>query len=201
VPYVIGLTGNIGCGKSTIGGLLQELGAEYIDADAVVHELYRPDTEEYHRIVERFGREVVDPSGSVDRRKLAQIVFADAAALEDLEAILHPAVRARIRARISASAAPVVVVDAIKLLESPLLNDVQTVWVVTCTSEQQVARLLSTRGYSEQEARTRINAQPSQEDKVRRADVVIDNSGSLAATRAQVEAAWQQFMKGLAVDH
>lgn len=191
--YKIGLTGNIGCGKSTIGRMLEALGAEYVDADTIVHELYRPETEETARIVARFGEAVRGESGAVDRAKLARIVFSDPQALKDLEAILHPSVRQRIRQRVAACRAPVVVVDAIKLLETGLSDEMDTVWVVTCTPEQQVRRLMETRGYTEDEARRRISAQSPQEEKVRRAAVVIDNSGSLEAAWRQVREAWQRL--------
>jgi dephospho-CoA kinase len=189
--YIIGLTGNIACGKSQVAGILRELGAELIDADRVAHELLEPGTPEYGRIVERFGREILLPDGVIDRRKLGGIVFADPAALHDLEQILHPGVRPRIRARFAAAQAPVVVVEAIKLLEVGLYLETDAVWVVTADRETQIARLMESRGLTRSEAETRVDAQPPQRDKVARADVVIDNSGDLARTREQVASAWQ----------
>ena len=120
MPYRIGLTGNIACGKSTVGRLLVARGAEYIDADRLVHALMKPGTPENAQIVERFGPEVRAADGRIDRPRLGSIVFADPAALKDLEAILHPGVRAEIRRRLAASTAPVIVVDAIKLFEGGL---------------------------------------------------------------------------------
>src|SRR5919199_883837 len=196
MPYIIGLTGNIACGKSQVAAILQELAAELIDADRVAHELLEPDTAEYARIVERFGREILQPSGAIDRRRLGAIVFADADALRDLERILHPGVRPRIRARFAAAQRPVVVVEAIKLLEVGLYLETDAVWVVTADRETQIERLLASRGLTRGEAETRVDAQPPQSEKVARADVVIDNSGDLAQTREQVVAAWEAIQAG-----
>ena len=196
--YIIGLTGNIACGKSQIAGILRDLGAELIDADRVAHELLEPGTAEYGRIVERFGREILLPDGAIDRRKLGGIVFADPTALRDLEQILHPAVRPRIRARFAAAQAPVVVVEAIKLLEVGLYLETDAVWVVTADRDTQVRRLMESRGLSRQEAETRVDAQPPQSEKVARADVVIDNSGDLSRSREQVVAAWRAIESGAA---
>src|SRR3954454_8791523 len=188
--YIIGLTGNIACGKSQVANILRELGAELIDADRVAHELLEPGTPEYGRIVERFGRDILLPDGVIDRRKLGGVVFADPAALRDLEQILHPGVRPRIRARFAAAQASVVVVEAIKLLEVGLYLETDAVWVVTADRETQIERLMESRGLSRAEAELRVDSQPLQEDKTRRADVVIENDGDLERTRAQVRAAW-----------
>jgi dephospho-CoA kinase len=196
--YIIGLTGNIACGKSQIAGILRDLGAELIDADRVAHELLEPGTAEYGRIVERFGREILLADGAIDRRKLGGIVFADPAALRDLEQILHPGVRPRIRARFAAAQVPVVVVEAIKLLEVGLYLETDAVWVVTADRDSQIQRLMDSRGLSRQEAETRVDAQPPQSEKVARADVVIDNSGDLSLSREQVAAAWRAIESGAA---
>jgi len=219
--YVIGLTGNIACGKSTVLDLLRERGAQALDADRVTHELQAPGQPVYHAIVAEFGPGILSaPAGPIDRRALGAIVFADPAALRRLEQIVHPAVRARIMAwlgevaqvgekaqgRVGESTtftpspphpllpSPVAVIDAIKLLEGGWKQICDAIWVVTCPPEQQLARLISTRGMREDEARARIAAQPAQADKVAQADVVIDNSGSLEATRRQVALAWQALL-------
>jgi dephospho-CoA kinase len=192
MPYRIGLTGNIACGKSTVGRMLAARGAEYVDADRLVHALMEPGRPENEQIVARFGSEVRGSDGRVDRAALGAIVWADPAALKDLEAILHPAVRSKIRARLGASRAPAIVVDAIKLLESGLDRELDAVWVVTCSPEEQRRRLMVERGLTDEQARERVAAQSSQEAKIARADVVIDNSGLLAATERQVEDAWRQ---------
>lgn len=204
--YLIGLTGNIACGKSTVLAMLERHGAAVIDADRVTHELQQPGQPVYAQIVAAFGPAILSaPDGPIDRRKLGAIVFNDSAALRKLEQIVHPAVRTTIagwletqRQAAMASGPRVVVIDAIKLLEAgwkPLCN---AVWVVTCPPEQQEARLTGTRGMSAEEARTRIAAQPPQTDKVALADVVIDNSGTLEATQAQVDTAWARIAEELA---
>jgi dephospho-CoA kinase len=186
MPYRIGLTGNVACGKTTVGRLLVERGAEYIDADTLAHVLMEPGTPEHARIVERFGPAVLLPDGRIDRSKLGPIVFADPAALHDLEAILHPGVRGEIRRRLRASTAAMVVVDAIKLLESGLAHEMDAVWVVTCPRAEQMRRLVTDRGLTAAQAELRIDAQAPQEEKVRQATVVIDNGGTLAETEIQV---------------
>ncbi|MFN8523449.1 MAG: dephospho-CoA kinase [Chloroflexota bacterium] len=190
-PYKIGLTGNIACGKSTIGALLVARGAEYIDADHVVHELMRSGTPETERIVARFGEGVRAADGGVDRKALGALVWGDPAALRDLEQIMHPGVRAEIRRRVAASTAPVVVVDAIKLIESGLYREMDALWVVVCPREEQVRRLVETRGMTREHAAQRIDVQPPQEEKARLADLVIDNGRSRAEAEAAVERAWR----------
>ena len=189
MPFRIGPTGNIACGKSTVGKLLVARGAEYLDADRLVHALMEPGTPENDQIVARFGPEVRAADGRIDRPRLGGIVFADPAALQDLEAILHPGVRTEIRRRLAASTAPIFVVDAIKLIEGGLAREMDAVWVVTCPRSEQVRRLMTERGMTSDQAETRISAQGSQEEKVRHATVVIDNGGTLEETERQVAAA------------
>ena len=217
--YLIGLTGNIACGKSTVLALLRQLGAQVIDADRVTHELQRPGEAVYDAIVVAFGAGILtEPGGPIDRRALGAIVFNDPAALRRLEQIVHPAVHARITAwldyvaqrrvedrggriedrdSVSSSSilhppsSTVAVIDAIKLLESGWKPLCDAIWVVTCPPEQQLARLISTRGMREDQARARIAAQPPQADKVAQADVVIDNGGTLEETLRQVNVAWR----------
>lgn len=189
---VIGLTGNIGTGKSAVLAMLRDLGADTIDADAVAHEVMRPGQPAHTGIVQAFGSDILAADGTIDRARLGAIVFRDAAALAQLEGIVHPAVFARMQTLVRGSRQPVVVIEAIKLLEagySITLCDV--IWVVTSPRAQQISRLMQSRDLSQAEAELRIDAQPPQADKVRRADVVIDNSGTLDETRQQVEAAWQ----------
>jgi len=191
---VIGLTGNIGTGKSTVAEMLAELGAEVIDADKVAHEMMRPGTPVHAAVVEAFGPEVLSPDGKIDRRLLGTLVFTDPAALARLEAITHPATIEAISRRISVTFARVVAVEAIKLFEAGMADAYDSVWVTTCRPEQQIERVVAERGLSRAEAKQRLWAQPPQEDKVARADVVIDNSGSLSQTREQVEAAWKRLI-------
>lgn len=198
-PYVIGLTGNIACGKSLVLRELARLGAETIDADQVSRDLTQPGSPVLAAIVEEFGPAMLRPDGSLDRRALGAVVFRDPDALRRLEAITHPAIVSEIRRRIAASRSPVVVVDAIKLFEASLARDCDEVWVVTCRPEQQLARLMARDQLSEEEALARIRAQPPQAEKIARADVVIDNSGPIETTLRQVRLRWQQILDRLAV--
>jgi dephospho-CoA kinase len=189
-PILVGLTGNIGTGKSTVAGMLAKLGAEAIDADLVAHEVMRAGTSAHARIVEAFGLEVLAPDGEVDRKRLGAIVFADPAALARLEAIVHPATLEAISQRVAATSARVLVIEAIKLTEAGMADGCNSVWVTTCRPEQQVRRIMQGRGLNRSEAEQRVRSQPPQEEKIARADVVIDTSGPLSRTRQQVQAAW-----------
>lgn len=185
---VIGLTGNIGCGKSTVAGMLRELGVATIDADAVARQARNNDELVRQLIQERFG--------TLDTDRLAEIVFSDPAALADLEAILHPPVRDEVRALLAellTAAAPAACIEAIKLFESPLRDRCDQTWVVRCEERDAFARLAA-RGMSEAAVRARLANQTSQAVKVAAADVVIDGSASLTETRRQVEAAYRTLL-------
>jgi dephospho-CoA kinase len=188
---VIGVTGNIACGKSAVVAALESLGAAAIDADAVYHELIKPGAPLWRTLVDRYGQEIVRDDGSIDRGRLGEIVFASSAALAELDRLTHPTVVAAIRNQLKSIAQPVVVIDAVKLIESGLDADCDHVWVVTCEQQQQIDRLMRRNDLSETEARRRVLAQPAIGPKLARADVVIDNSGALADTRRQVEGAWR----------
>ena len=187
---VIGLTGNIGCGKSTVAGMLRELGAVHIDADRVARTIRRNDADAREEILQRFGTD--------DATELGRIVFADPRALRDLEAILHPRVRGAIRARLAELAEagqPVVVVEAIKLLESPLADECDAIWVLRCDEADAIARLAASRGMDEESARQRLANQSPQEEKTAVADAVIDGSAPLEETRRQVERALAMLLE------
>jgi dephospho-CoA kinase len=191
--YVIGVTGNIATGKSTVDAMLAAKGAQVLDADQVARDLQRKGTPVWRRIVERFGRDILAVDGELERAKLGQLVFTDPAALRDLELIVHPAVRDEEKRRIrEAAPGSVLAIDAIKLFESGMAGSCDSVWVVTAQPEQQLERLRRQRGLSEEDAWQRIRAQPPQEDKARRANVVIDNSGPLDSTQRQVDDAWDR---------
>jgi dephospho-CoA kinase len=190
----IGLTGNIGCGKSSVGAILRELGADYVDADQLVHQLLGPGTPVVQQVLDRFGPQVLGPDGGVNRDRLGEIVFRDPTALRDLEALLHPRVRADLRRRMARSTAAAIVVDAIKLIESGLHKEVDSVWLVACGPDDQRRRLTELRGLSSDEAEARMAAQSPQEERLPFANVVIDNRGSLEATRQQVLEAWQRLV-------
>jgi len=191
--YLIGLTGNIATGKSTVAKMLEELGATVIDADALVHELQRPGTPVFDDIVAAFGPGILDRAGEIDRKALGSIVFADPAQLRVLEGILHPAVLIESLRRINETATPVVVYEAIKLIEAGRAEMCNALWVVTARDEVQLERLMRDRKMSAAEARQRIEAQPPQSEKIRQATVVIDNSGTLEETRRQVEIAFRNI--------
>lgn len=187
---IIGLTGNIACGKSLVLGMLGELGARTVDADVLAREAVAPGGPAYDAVRERFGPAIVLPSREIDRRRLGGIVFADRRALADLERLIHPHVRARLRALID-EADDALAVDAIKLIESGLSELCDEVWVVTCGRTLQLERLMARNGFTREEALLRIEAQGPQEDKVARADVVIENDGTREETRRRVVEAWE----------
>jgi dephospho-CoA kinase len=193
-PLLIGLTGNIATGKSTVAEILAKRGAEVIDADRVAHQVMRAGSPSHARIVETFGPGVLGPDGEIDRAQLGAIVFADPESLARLEEIVHPATLKAIDCRVAASSADVIVVEAIKLIEAGIADACASVWVTTCRPKQQISRLMDGRGLSRAEAEERVRAQPPQEDKIARADVVVDTSGSIAWTRAQVQAAWERLI-------
>jgi dephospho-CoA kinase len=193
MAFILGLTGNIACGKSSIGALLAEQqGADYVDADRVVHERYAAGTPETRAIADRFGAELLTAEGTIDRRRLGDIVMADRAALRELEGILDPGVRAAIEERLTGSPAPVVVLDAIRLIEGGLYKRCNAVWVVVCDPSIQIARLQSSRNFTLEQATLRVSAQAPVEEKLRHATAVITNNGSPEDLAHQVELAWQQ---------
>ena len=193
---VIGLTGPIGCGKSTVAGWLEELGAFVIDADRVAREATPPGSAELMAIASAFGPGVLRDDGTLDRAALGRIVFADPAALRRLEAIVHPAVRPRILAEIDAArvaGAEAVVIEAIKLVEGGLATLCDEVWLITCSADTQLARVrarAAARGETAPDADARVAAQAGLTERLRPAATrVLDTSGSLESTRTAVLAA------------
>jgi dephospho-CoA kinase len=189
--YVIGLTGNIATGKSVVRKMLEHLGAYGIDADALGHRAIAPDAPGYKAVVDTFGKWILGPDGQVDRAKLARIVFADPEALVQLEAIVHPLVRQAVDLLIKRSSQKVIVVEAIKLLEGPLRQACDTIWVTYAPKEVQISRLVQKRGMSTAVAHQRVNSQPPQNEKVKAAHTVIRNEKSFEDTWKQVTAGWQ----------
>jgi dephospho-CoA kinase len=198
---VIGLTGNIACGKSLVLNELRELGAETFDADLVAHEVMRHGTPAWHAIVDRFGAGVVGDDGEINRRALGAVVFADPAALEALDQIVHPATVAAIRERVEQLSGGVAVIDAIKLFEAGLNADCDEIWVVDCTREQQIERLMRRNNLPRDVAIERIDAQPPQSEKRARADHVIDNSGAPDAAVAAVHTLWDAMLSRIHDSH
>jgi dephospho-CoA kinase len=196
VPFLLGLTGNIACGKSTVGQLLAErFGADYVDADRLVHALYASGTPETRAIRARFGDDLVREDGTIDRRRLGDVVLGNPDALRDLERILDPGVRQAIADRVSSTRAGVLVLDAIRLIEAGTAARCDAVWVVVCDQGAQMQRLQASRGLSAEQAALRIAAQTPAEEKIRHATVVITNHGSLEDLAAQVEAAWKSTVQ------
>ena len=189
-PFVIGLTGPIASGKSTVAALLGRKGADVIDADHVYRSLLVPRSDLWHRIVERFGPTIVRSDGEIDRAALGEIVFRDRAALADLDQITHPAVVAEIRSRIAQSTAPVVVIEAVKLVQSGLTSDVDALWHVTADPEIRLIRMMSRPGMDEAKARARIASASDSVPVSVPVDVMIDNSGDLAATALAIDDRW-----------
>ncbi|MDP3063372.1 MAG: dephospho-CoA kinase [Chloroflexota bacterium] len=196
---VIGLTGGIGTGKSEVSRMLQRLGAVVIDADRVGHEVYRPQTSTWHRVVEAFGEGILAPSGEIDRKKLGSIVFADQRALARLNAIVHPVIREELVGRLEGlrgRGTPVVVVEAAVLIEAGWDTLMDEVWVTHSREDAAVARVARRNSLSPEEVRRRVRAQLPFEERRMHADVVIENDGDLEALRQKVEALWDSRVKG-----
>ncbi|HZD94838.1 MAG TPA: dephospho-CoA kinase, partial [Candidatus Sulfotelmatobacter sp.] len=195
-----GLTGGIACGKSTVAKMFAELGARIVDADVLVHELYRPGQEVYQELVRRFGQEILKADGEVDRARLAALAF-DGGRVEELNKIVHPAVIRRqeqwMREMGDKDPYAVAIVEAALIFEAGVRDRFDKVLVVTCRTAQKVERLAHRAGLSEPEARAEVErrsrAQLSDEEKARRADFVIDNSGPLEVTRHQVQRIYSEL--------
>ncbi|MCZ7630292.1 MAG: dephospho-CoA kinase [Microthrixaceae bacterium] len=195
---LVGLTGGIGSGKSTVADALVARGAVLIDADRIVHDLQRPGTVVFDEMVDRFGEGIVAADGSLDRKAVADIVFADPDALAKLGAIVHPRVHQEIERRVAeqADTGNVVILDIPLLGEAGWPGILGTI-VVDLASEVAVERLVAHRGFSESDARARIEAQMGREERLAFADFVVDNSGSVEDLEAEVERAWG-WIQGLA---
>jgi len=191
--FVIGLTGNIATGKSVVRKMLEHLGAYGIDADSLANRAIAKGSPGHQPVVETFGKWVLSADGQIDRSRLGRMVFSDPEALERLEAIVHPLVREAIDILVRRSKQKVIVIEAIKLLESGLGGLCDSIWVTYSPPEQQVARLTQKRGMSEALARQRMNAQTAQGKKAAKADAVIRNEGSFEDTWSQVVAAWYRL--------
>jgi len=191
--FVIGLTGNIATGKSVVRKMLEHLGAYGIDADALGHRAIAKDAPGYKPVVDTFGKWILAPDGQIDRAKLARVVFLDPEALAQLEAIVHPLVRQAVDILIRRAHQKVIVIEAIKLLEGPLRQACDTIWVTYTQKEIQIGRLTQKRGMGSAVAHQRVNAQSAQLDKVIAANTVIHNEGSFENTWEQVTKAWRDL--------
>jgi dephospho-CoA kinase len=192
--YVIGLTGNIGTGKTVVRRMLEHLGAYGIDADALSHRVIARGGPGYPKVLEVFGQWLLKADGEIDRKKLGRVVFDDPAALKRLEGIIHPYVIQAIDILINRATQPVVVVEAIKLEDLRLDKACDSIWVTTAPLDMQLARLSEKRKMSRHEAMQRINAQPTKEARVASSSVIIRNDGSFEDTWSAVNAAWRRFV-------
>jgi len=191
---VIGLTGGICTGKSTVSGFLAELGAVIISADEIGHEALQPSSATWEQVVAAFGTDILKNGGEIDRQKLGGIVFKDAGAMSELNRIMHPAMHGVVEERVrtlEAEGAAVVVLEAPLLVEADWLDLVDEVWVTVASESTVVERCSSRSGLSEVQARERISSQLSSEDRVRYADVVIDTDVSLNEVRQRVREVWE----------
>jgi len=196
----VGLTGGVACGKSTVAKMFADLGANITDADKIAHELYRPGHEVLQELVKHFGAEILKPDGELDRAKLATLVF-DGGRVEELNKIVHPAVIRQqeqwMRALGEKDPYAVAIVEAALILEAGVKDHFDRIMVVTCKPAQKIARFSQRTGMSEDAARAdverRTKAQMPDEEKARRADFVIDNSGSVEETRHQVQRIYSEL--------
>lgn len=196
---VIGLTGGIASGKSTVSRMLAERGAQIIDADVLAREIVRPGRPAWREIVAYFGREILEEDGEINRKLLARRIFHDAAARERLNRITHPRVMrmtaALLRQIAQSKPCAVAVVDAPLLFEAGMDTLVDEVWLVKVAEETQIKRLMARDGLSREEAERRLAAQMPLVEKIRRAHRVIDNEGPLSRTRQQVERYWKELVE------
>lgn len=195
---VVGLTGGIASGKSTVSQYLRELGAEIIDADVIARELVYPRSSAWQEIVNHFGREIIDEKGFLQRKKLGQIIFQSPAEREVLNKILHPKIKQRIAGLIEACRhkkdVPLIVVDAPLLIEAGMIGMVDEVWVVAIPEELQLQRLRERDNLSVTEAQKRLVSQMPLQEKLKYAHRVIDNSGTINETKKAVYSIWKQVV-------
>ena len=193
--FRIGLTGGVASGKSTVAEIFTQLGAAVVDTDAVAREVVAPGEPGLRAVAEAFGTEILLPSGELDRRALRSVVFSDPKRRQLLESILHPLIRARTLQLIDALEAPYAIVVVPLLLETGFAELVERILVVDCPQTQQLERLRRRDDIDETEARAMLAAQIDRQARLARADDVIDNSGSLEATRRQVETLHEQYLQ------
>jgi len=190
--YIIGLTGNIATGKSVVRRMLEHLGAYTIDADALAHRAIAKDAPGYKPVVDTFGKWILDSNGQINRSKLGGLVFRDSDALSKLENIVHPLVEQAVDILVQRASQRVVVIEAIKLIESSIRNACDSIWVTYAPEDIQVERLMRKRNFTHDEAVIRIHSQGAQSEKIERASTVIRNTGSYDELWKQVSTAWKQ---------
>lgn len=194
---ILGLTGGIASGKSTVSEMLARFGADIIDADCIAREIVEPGQKAWEQIVKCFGEAILFPDGAIDRKKLGTIVFADEKERKKLEEITHPEIRRRIREKLDAvreAGRRVAVLDIPLLIEVGWTDMVQQLWLVYIDRDTQLERLMRRDNLTVAEAQQRLAAQMPLADKRKYADVIIDNGGSLEDTAAQVQKAWDKLL-------
>lgn len=193
---IIGLTGGIGSGKSTVSRFLAELGAVVLDADKAGHETFQPDTEAWREVVAAFGQEILSPDGEIDRKKLGEIVFGHPESLLRLNQIMHPRMYEMMKARIEEyrrQGVAVVVLEAALLIEASWASLVDEVWITVASEARILKRLKEQRGLAEEQTLARIRSQLPSEERIKHADVVINNDGDLDAVKAKVKELWARL--------
>jgi dephospho-CoA kinase len=193
---VIGLTGGIGSGKSTVSQILAELGAVVIDADIIGHEILKPDTDTWQEVVDTFGKQVLNPKGEIDRANLGKMVFENPENRLTLNRIMHAKIHREFTSRIEEyrrKGVDVVVLEAALLLEVDLPRVITEVWVVIAPEEAILKRMMAERGMTREQAQTRIRSQISNEERTKHADIVINNDKDIATLREKVRQLWQRL--------
>lgn len=193
---IIGLTGGIGSGKSTVSKFLADLGAVVIDADKVGHEVFKPGTKAWQEVVDAFGQGIISAGGTIDRRKLGEIVFSNPGARAKLNQVMHPLIYEQIKSRIEEygrKGVDIIIVEAPLLLEVGWKSLVDEVWVTSASEATVIKRLKEQKGLPEAQSLARIRAQLTDEERIRQADVVIDTDCALDELKERVEALWRKL--------
>jgi dephospho-CoA kinase len=192
---VIGLTGNIASGKSSVAAILEELGAKVIDADEVARLVVEPGKPAWREIIDRFGKNILEPDGAINRKKLGEFIFNDQEKRKSLNEITHPRIIGMIRELVEEYGkqnTPVVIIEAALIVEKGGLGGlIEGLIVVTSDEESQIKRLMERNEFSREEAESRLGAQMPEQEKVKHADYIIDNSGPIEGTREQVIDLWK----------
>ena len=193
---VIGLTGGIGSGKSTVSKFLAHLGAVVIDADKVGHEVFKPGTKAWQEVVDAFGQGIISADGTIDRRKLGEIVFSNPGARAKLNQVMHPLIYEQVKSRMEEygrKGAAIIIVEAPLLLEVGWKSLVDEVWVTSASEATVIKRLKEQKGLPEAQSLARIRAQLTDEERIRQVDVVIDTDCALDELKERVEALWRKL--------
>ena len=195
---IIGLTGGIGTGKSTVAGFMAGFGAQVMDLDKIGHEVQQPGGAAYLKLIDAFGKGILAPGGDIDRAKLGNIVFNDRAALLRLNGIVHPAIDRAVAEKLkefTRRGVKVVVLEAAAMIDSGRTDMVEELWVTVAPEAVVLGRLRTRSGYSEKESRTRIEAQIKNSERLKKADVIIDTDCTLDELKGRVAEEWKKLLK------